>query len=515
MTVAARTDTARCPSFPADNIWNQRVDTLPVHPYSARWVRAIGDGERLRALFSASDGIPYQVVAGSTSPASVTVEDAGQSDPGPYRLTDDAAVASDGRRLLVVDRDRCLLAELSGATRVGPGSWTAATGAVFDLGSNDLRPGGWISADEAGLPIFPGLTRFEEVQRGEIAHALRFTAPRIASDRIWPARHDGTEGDSTLLPPAGTRFRLKATVNPAAFSPRARVILTALQRYGMLLADTGPAWGLSGAPDPAWDEPSLAELEDVFGASFEAVDVSGLMIDAGSGQSLAPPPPPPPPGASGPTATAKASNMPAPTTTLEPTPTVTFTPTVGPTETSAPTRTPKPTKTLAPTSTLAPTATVTPSPTLTPTLTNTPTPTLTPTPTFTLTPSATPTFTLTPTPTPTLVPTVIPKCVPRPAVLIYATLEGDGHIRVSVASTVNRLTQTNSLKEIRALGLANAALEIGDTVIRTPGGFVKLDAGTETVHFYVQRITAGSGYSASVNVKDECGDWPTVIGNGS
>ena len=175
---------------------------------------------------------------------------AGASDPGPYRLPDDAPVDVGEGRVLVVDRDRCLLAEVRGAERIGPATWKATAGALFDLGSNDLRPDGWGSADLAGLPVYPGLARFDEVESGAITHALRFSAPRIASRHYWPARHGGVDGDDPGLPPAGTRFRLRSTVNPAAFSPRARVILTALQKYGMLLAEPGPAWGLSGAPHP-------------------------------------------------------------------------------------------------------------------------------------------------------------------------------------------------------------------------------------------------------------------------
>ena len=266
-----------CRVFPADNAWNQRVDTLPVHPNSTEWVKSIGETERLRALFSATDGIPYQLLAGSTAPARVTIVRNGESDPGPYRLRDDTPVEDGTGRVLVLDRDRCLLAEMSGAVRTGPSIWTATAGAVFDLGSNDLRPDGWASADQAGLPIYPGLARFDEVERGAINHALRFSAPQIGGRHYWPARRDGDGGIDPSLPPAGTRFRLRSIVNPAGFSPRARVILTALQKYGMLLAEPGPAWGLSGAPDPGWDEASLAELEEVFGASFEAVDVSSMV----------------------------------------------------------------------------------------------------------------------------------------------------------------------------------------------------------------------------------------------
>lgn len=484
-----------CRTFPADNAWNQRVDTLPPHPHSAAWVRSIGEGERLRALFGADQGIAVHLVGGTTPPADVTFASADEADPGPYRLPDDAQVSGDERLVLAIDKDRCLLAELRGAERAGPSAWRATGGALFDLGANDLRPDGWGSADLAGLPVYPGLVRLAEVDAGEITHALRFTAPRIGSRHFWPARQDGPDGDDPDLPPAGTRFRLRATVNPHAFSPRARAVLIALQRYGMFLAETGPAWGLSGAPDPDWDDESLAELEEVFGASFEAVDVSSLVIDGGSGQSFPPPAPP----ASGPQAAARtptASATPQPTTTPEPTASPTGTPTPEPTGTPKPTKTPRPTEV--------------PEPTDTPVPTSTPVPTAT----NTLTPSPTITPTRTPTSTPTPVPTVSPSCMLRPVVLVTTEAHGSGRLKVTVESTNSAGVPDNSLQAIRIVALANASVEIGDNVIRQGGALVELDDGIEEVHFYVQRVAASQAYTVTLGLTDLCGEWQTFVGGG-
>jgi hypothetical protein len=539
---------ARCDAFPAANIWNQRVDTLPVHPSSADWVRSIGDNERVRALFSASDGTPYQVVGGSTEPAIVLMDRADDSDPGPYRLRDDTPIQASTGRVLIVDGERCLLSELQGAQRVGPSIWKVTTGAIFDLGSNDLRPDGAPAADQAGLPVYPGLIRLDEVDSGAIKHALRFSAPRVGSGHVWPARHGGPDGDDPALAPAGARFRLRSTVNPAGFSPRARVILTALQQYGMYLADSGTAWGLSGAPHPDWDEASLAELEEVFGASFEAVDASSLMIDGGSAESLSPPAPRPPvvAGTQPPTNTAAPTSTPLPTTTAEPTPTITSTPSPEPTETPEPTRTPRPTKTAEPTSTPVPTpsntatatATLTNTPTLTPTpspsktpsptttptstptLTNTPTPTSTPTetPTPTNTPTNTPTPTLTSTPTPTKTstptPTLVPSCIPRPTVSVVSRPDGSGRLRVDVGSTNTAGTPDNALRALRIVSIANASVEVDGDVLRTAGAGASFDDGAQSATLIVQRITASQSFTVTLGLTDGCGEYQTWVGGG-
>jgi hypothetical protein len=213
-----------------------------------------------------------------------------ESDPGPYPIPPDAPIEGgpegDGdRHVLVVQEESCLLYELFDAwPQDGGASWLAGSGAVFDLGGYALRPAGWTSADAAGLPILPGLVRYEEVAAGEIRHALRFTAPETRRAYVWPARHFASDLTGPQYPPMGQRFRLRADFDVSGFPAEVQVILRALQRYGMMLADNGSAWYLSGAPDERWDNDALHTLGQVAGADFEAVDVSGLMLNPNSGR---------------------------------------------------------------------------------------------------------------------------------------------------------------------------------------------------------------------------------------
>jgi hypothetical protein len=184
--------------------------------------------------------------------------------------------------VLVVDRDTCTLYELFDAHPEPDGSWSAGSGAIFDLLGHGLRPDGWTSADAAGLPILPGLVRYEEVASGLVAHAIRFTAPSTQRAYVWPARHYASSSTDPDLPPMGAWFRLKPSVDPANFSAQTRPIVRALQRYGMILADNGSPWFLSGAPDPRWDNDTLRELRTLRGADFEAIDTSTLPIDPDS-----------------------------------------------------------------------------------------------------------------------------------------------------------------------------------------------------------------------------------------
>lgn len=293
--------TFACALFPADNIWNQPVDALPVHVSSAAYINSIGASATVHPDFGAGlwegqpIGIPFVTVPGDQPRVGVVFEYADESDPGPYPIPADVPIEggaeSDGdRHVLVLDRDRCVLYELYDAERQGDGSWRAGSGAVFDLGSNVLRPRDWTSADAAGLPILPGLVRYEEVEAGEIRHALRFTAPRTQRALTWPARHQASSDTDPALPPMGQRFRLKAGVDLSGFSAPVQVILRALQRYGLILADNGSAWFLSGVPDERWDNDTLVtELRRLHGSDFEAVEVSSLMIDPDSGAALKPP----------------------------------------------------------------------------------------------------------------------------------------------------------------------------------------------------------------------------------
>jgi hypothetical protein len=299
-----------CQMFPSDNVWNTRIDSLPVHAMSNAWVNTIGANTGLKADFGsglwdgAPIGIPYTTVAGTQAPVSITFDYDDESDPGPYRIPPNAPVEGGGdQHVLVVDRDHCTLAEVYDSTKLSDTSWTAGSGAIFDLNSNALRPSGWTSADAAGLPMLPGLARYDEVAAGEIAHALRFTAPQSQKAFIWPARHQAGSSTNQNLPPMGARFRLKSSVNVANYPAQIRVILVALQRYGMILADNGSSWYISGAPDERWNNDTLQQLRAIVGNQLEAVDESSLMVSPNSGQvqsgntTPGTPTPTPPPGA--------------------------------------------------------------------------------------------------------------------------------------------------------------------------------------------------------------------------
>jgi hypothetical protein len=288
-----------CAVFSDDNIWNTPVDTLPVDPNSDAYVATIGAGGYVHPDFGAGTwdgapiGIPYVDVPGSQPKVPVAFDYDDESDPGPYPIPSNAPIEggpdSDGdRHVLIVDRNDCILYELFYAWPQSDGSWEAGSGAIFDLNSHALRPEGWTSADAAGLPILPGLVRYEEVAAGEINHALRFTAPQTRRAYVWPARHYASSLTGTEYPPMGQRFRLKADFDISGLHPDVQVILQALKTYGMMLADNGSAWYLSGAPDERWDNDVLRALRQVHGSDFEAVDVSSLMVDPDSGQARSP-----------------------------------------------------------------------------------------------------------------------------------------------------------------------------------------------------------------------------------
>lgn len=285
-----------CPVFPADNVWNTPVDSLPVDPMSDAYVETIGASIHPHADFGlgtwegAPIGIPYVVVPADQPLVPIHISPyADESDPGPYPVPADAPIeggpeSTGDRHVLVVREGECRLYELYRAFPNPDGSWDAASGAIFDLLSNDLRPAGWTSADAAGLPILPGLVRYEEVVSGEIRHAIRFTAPRTQRAYVWPARHFASSSTDPDRPPMGQRFRLRAGfVIDDTFSAEGRVILRAFQRYGLILADNGSAWYVSGAPDERWDNGALRrDFDRVQGSDFEAVDVSSLMADPDS-----------------------------------------------------------------------------------------------------------------------------------------------------------------------------------------------------------------------------------------
>lgn len=274
--------------FPADNPWNQPVDRAPVDPNSDALIRSIGLDKPLHPDFGtlyagAPSGIPYVVVSGTQRKVPVAFQYGGESDPGPYPIPPDAPIeggsnATGDRHVLVIDRDHWKLYELFGARPAPNGAWRAGSGAVFDLASNALRPAGWTSADAAGLPIFPGLVRYDEVMgRGAIHHALRFTVLRSRRGYVFPARHFASRRTSPDLPPMGMRVRLKAGYDISRFPRPARVILQALKTYGMFVADNGSDWFLSGAPDPRWSDEELAALKRVHGRDFEVVKMGAVV----------------------------------------------------------------------------------------------------------------------------------------------------------------------------------------------------------------------------------------------
>ncbi|MEZ5669126.1 MAG: hypothetical protein R3F55_17120 [Alphaproteobacteria bacterium] len=275
----------RCAVFPADNPWNWDIAAAPVAPDSAAIVARLTAGEdrMLRADFGEDPdyGIPYAVVGAGQPPVPVRFTDyADESDPGPYPIPDEAVVeGGNDDHVLVVDADGCRLYELYRAARTGAG-WSAESGAVFDLSSNALRPLGWTSADAAGLPIFPGLVRYDEVASGTIRHALRVTLPQTRRGFVPPATHWASQSDDPDLPPMGLRLRLRADFDLAGFEGQARVILEALKRYGLIVADNGTGWFVSGAPSPGWVDDDLAQLRRVPGTAFEVV-VTGPVYGPG------------------------------------------------------------------------------------------------------------------------------------------------------------------------------------------------------------------------------------------
>ncbi len=284
-----------CPLLPADSYWYADVRDLPVHASSAAWVDAVGTTATMHPDFGSGTfdggpiGIPYTVVDASTPLVPVAFTYAEESDPGPYPIPDDALVecgpdADGDRHVLLVDADACVLHELFDARPDGAGGWTAGSGARFPLDSHAMRPADHTSADAAGLPILPGLVRYDEVAAGVVGHAIRITAPRTDRQWIWPARHQAGAADDPSLPPMGAWFRLSAAIDPADFPAQARPIVVALQTHGAILADHGSSWFISGVPDPRWDDDALRSLRDIPGSAFEVVDTSSLVQDPDSGQ---------------------------------------------------------------------------------------------------------------------------------------------------------------------------------------------------------------------------------------
>jgi hypothetical protein len=272
-----------CPIFPASNSLNRDISRARVDPNSARYIASIGLDGHLHPDFGANPGygIPFAVVGPGQAKVPIRFSEYGEeSNPGPYPIPADAPVEGAGeagdRHVLVLQRGSCKLYELYSATRRGAG-WEAGSGAVFDLRSNALRPEGWTSADAAGLPIFPLLVRYPEVHRGRIDHALRVTVEATQRGYIHPATHFASNSSDPNLPPMGLRLRLNAHFDLSPYHGEARVVLVALKRYGLIVADNGSSWYITGAPDRRWNEEDLNELKRVPGSAFEAVQTGPIL----------------------------------------------------------------------------------------------------------------------------------------------------------------------------------------------------------------------------------------------
>ena len=285
-----------CPSFPSNNVWHSDISKLPVHRRSAAWMASTGAStRRLHPDFGTSDdpaapyGIPYTTVSGTHPKVPVTFEYADESDRVRYPLGSTTKIEG-GRdsggdmHAIVIDRATCRLYETFSTTQDRSGHWHAGSGAVWDLRSNRLRPAGWTSADAAGLPIFPGLLRRDEVRAGRVDHAIRFTVARTDRSYVWPARHQAGARRDPNLPPMGARFRLKASYRISGLRPDTQVVLRAMKKHGVILADNGSNWFFQGAADNYWNDAFIAELKRVPASALEAVDASSLMVSPSSAQ---------------------------------------------------------------------------------------------------------------------------------------------------------------------------------------------------------------------------------------
>ncbi|MBK9741210.1 MAG: hypothetical protein IPO93_17360 [Actinobacteria bacterium] len=286
-----------CPMFPADNYWHARVDALPVHRLSDSWMSQMHSSLNLHPDFGPSYGtqsvpygIPLTIVNGAPR-VPVSFHYADESDRVPYPLgsatrIEGGAEAEGDRHAIIVDADTCTLFE-TWDTRLTASGWTAGSGATWNLRSNRLRPRTWTSADAAGLPILPGLLRWDEVRAGRVDHAIRFTTDVTRRAFVWPARHQAGSADSAAVPPMGARFRLASTFDTSGFSREAVVVLTAMKRYGLVLADNGSPWYFQGTADDDWPPSLIEQLKGIPASAFEAVDTAPLRVRADSGAARA------------------------------------------------------------------------------------------------------------------------------------------------------------------------------------------------------------------------------------
>ena len=296
-TTGTANTSGACSMFPTDNVWHAPVTGLPVHADSAAYVASIGTAKTVHADFGAGlwnggpIGIPITAVPAGQAGVTVSFEYGSESDKVPYPIPPGARIeggsnSTGDRHIILYDQVNCRSYELFAAYPNSDGSWRAGSGAVFDLRGNGMRPDGWTSADAAGLSIVAGLVRYEEVADGRIDHAIRVTAPRTRDAYIWPARHSASDDNNPALPPMGLRFRLKSGVDISGLPAQARVVAEAMKRYGVILADNGSSWFISGTPDDRWDNDALHALGALKGSDFEAVETSAMMISPNSGAAV-------------------------------------------------------------------------------------------------------------------------------------------------------------------------------------------------------------------------------------
>jgi hypothetical protein len=288
-----------CPAFPADSVWHADIRTLPVNARSGQWMSHMSPTRKLHPDFGPSYGaqpvpygIPITVVAGTHAKVGVHFDYASESDRGPYPLGSDTKIeggssSSGDRHAVIVDKTTCRLFETY-ATRKSGTSWYAGSGAIWSLKSDALRPRGWTSADAAGLPILPGLLRYDEVAAGSVDHAIRFTTDKTDRRYVWPARHQAGSVSDPSYPPMGARFRLKAGYSLAGLRADTQTVLRAMKTYGVILADNGSPWFFQGTADTRWQSALLDQLKRVPASAFEAVDESRLMVSVDSGQARKP-----------------------------------------------------------------------------------------------------------------------------------------------------------------------------------------------------------------------------------
>jgi hypothetical protein len=286
---------AACSVLPSNDVWHANISHLPVAKQSAAYVSSIGVGSPVHADFGsglwqgAPIGIPITTVPAGQMKVAVGFQYASESDKGPYPVPKNAQIeggtgSSGDRHVILYAPSTCTDYELYAAYPQSGGSWKAGSGAIFDLASNKLRPAGWTSADAAGLPILPGLVTYAEVASGHIDHAIRVTVPASQATYLWPARHEASSSHDTSLPPMGLRLRLRASVDISHLPTQARIVAQAMKTYGVIVADNGSPWYISGAPDSHWNNDALHALGNLTGADFEAVDESSLMISSSSAE---------------------------------------------------------------------------------------------------------------------------------------------------------------------------------------------------------------------------------------